>query len=143
MNANTSDYVIQAVEGVDPVHLVELLFQRAVRDLETAKEAWGSPPQSPETIRLVVHAQSIITELHHCLNYEEGGRLARDLGRLYEYMQYRLMESVTSVSEEGLQALSEVLNLLSSLSDAWCELSRRQADLTLVGAQADGKFLVA
>lgn len=143
MKALLNDYVTQQVESADPARLVELLFQRAVRDLQSAREAWATGPQSPETIRLVVHAQSILNELSRCLNVAEGGVLARDLARLYEYMQFRLLEGVQSASGEGVHSISEVLELLSSLSDAWSEMARQQEAILPEGALADGKALVA
>lgn len=143
MSSKTHDYLEQQVDSADPAHLVELLFQRAVRDLQNAGESWGVPAQSVENVRLVVHAQSILNELANCLNFDDGGTLARDLSRLYEYMQYRLLEAVQSRSGEGVHQVNEVLDLLSSLSDAWSEMVRQQAVNVPENLLSEGKVLVA
>jgi flagellar protein FliS len=142
MISQTNDYLAQQVESADPAHLVELLFQRAVRDLQSARELWPDQSQRVESIRLVVHAQSILNELSHCLNFEQGGALANDLYRLYEYMQFRLMEAVQAESGDGAQ-VGEVLDLLSSLSDAWSEMVRQQLGVVPESVLSEGKVLVA
>ncbi len=125
MNQNTNEYMEQEVANADPAKLVDLLFQRAVRDLERAYEMWPSLARSAEAVRLALHAQAIIGELQSCLNFNDGGELAANLGRLYEYMQFRLTQALTNHRPEDAEAISEVCSLLAGLSSAWTEMSTR------------------
>ena len=96
--------------------LVELLYERAVRDLEGARELMlldEDPRAMADAIQLIVHAQAIITELQASLNLKAGGELAVNLLRIYEYMQYRLSESVKAKKHGGID---EVKNLLYDLA---------------------------
>jgi flagellar secretion chaperone FliS len=123
MNSFATEYLAQEVEGVEPARLTELLYQRAVRDLENARDLWGSE-QMPEAIRHVVHAQQILLELQRSLDFGRGGALAHSLGQLYEYMQFRLSESTQQASTAQLQQINEVVKLLGSISDAWSAMLR-------------------
>jgi len=128
MNNNTFNYVAQEVESADPARMIELLYQRALRDLKNASELWPTLDRSPAAIQLLVHAQSILKELQGSLNYQEGGELALTLGRLYEYMQFRIVEITTRRSADEPQRIEEIINLLGSLSDAWSIMSRERGE---------------
>ena len=125
MNQSTSEYMEQEIANADPAKLVDLLFQRAVRDLEGACEMWPALARSAEAVRLALHAQAIIGELQSCLNYNAGGDLATNLGRLYEYMQFRLTHALTHRRPEDVATLAEIASLMSGLSSAWTEMSTR------------------
>ena len=143
MDDRSNEYVMQEAQCADPVKLVELLFQRAVRDLRSAIELWPTLNESPAAIHMVVHAQCILRELQNSLNMAEGGELSIQLARIYEYMQFRL-STATARGEGNEEAMvSEVLELLSSLSDAWTEACRPKATAECASALSSGSTLVA
>ena len=108
----------QQVAGASPRQLIAMLYGRAVRDLEGASELFAlkeDPRAQADAIHLIVHAQQIIAELNTCLN-KDGGDLAVNLARIYEYMQYRLTEAVSSLDAN---AVAEICGLLAELRDTW------------------------
>lgn len=122
MKKSTYDYIVQEVESADPAKLIDLLFQRAQRDLDGAQELWSSLPQSPAAVQLAVHAQRIIQELQTSLNFDAGGPLSVQLFQLYEYMQYTIMEAVSSRQPEDLQKIQDVREMLGQLATAWADM---------------------
>jgi len=143
MNEYTRDYVAQEVECADPARIIEMLYQRALRDLKNACELWPMLDQSPAAIQLLVHAQSIVKELQASLNYNDGGELATQLGRLYEYMQFQLCEISTRRGPDETRNIEEIIFLLSSLSDAWSIMARDRQESSESSALLNGGTLVA
>jgi flagellar biosynthetic protein FliS len=124
MDVGTEQYVAQEVMCADPVRLVELLYQRALRDLQGACELWPAPDRQVEAIHLALHAQLIIKELHASLNLNEGRELATYLSRLYEFMQYQLMDAISTRDDGAVRKVAEVIELLQPLSEAWSTMAR-------------------
>jgi len=110
------------ISRATPGELVAMLYERAVRDLENADalmKVEGDPRSASDSIRLVVHAQQIISELQRSLDKAKGGDLAANLDRILEYAQYRLAEAVAGRKAEPIH---DVAGLLSELGDAWRKL---------------------
>jgi len=61
-------------------------------------------------------ASQALGELARSLDFEAGGEVSQRLGQLYEYMQWRLVEANI---QQSAGPLTEVLGLLSTLSEAW------------------------
>lgn len=111
------------LEDATPHQLIEMLYDRAIRDLKNAKELFdlkGDPRSQADAIHDIVHAQQIIAELNHCLNIESGGSLAENLSHIYDYIQFRLTEGV---SKRDIAPVSECIGLLSELHDSWKKIS--------------------
>lgn len=116
----------EQVAQTTPGEIVCMLYDRAVQDLAGASELFAledDPRSKADAIHLVVHAQQIVAELNHCLNVDTGGELAKNLARLYEYVQYRLTEAV---SKYDRNALTEARGLLVELSEAWHTMENRK-----------------
>ena len=143
MNANTYHYLTEEVQSADPARLIQLLYQRALRDLHAARELWPAVASAPKGIHLAVHAQCILKELQLSLNYQEGGELAVTLGRLYEYMQFRLVEIVGRQSESDASEIDEIIDLLSSLSEAWSTMMSKSMGVKTSEELIPGGSLVA
>jgi len=143
MKKSTYDYIVQEVESADPAKLIDLLFQRAQRDLDGAQELWPSLPQSPAAVQLAVHAQRIIQELQASLNFDAGGPLSIQLFQLYEFMQYTIMEAVSSRQPEDLQKIQDVREMLGQLASAWTDMMQSGNAGTSSAAMALDGTLVA
>jgi len=116
MDGETTEDV---VANATPKELIGMLYDRAVRDLRGAAELFtltGDPRSQADAIHLIVHAQQVVAELNHSLNLEDGNEVAKNLARLYEYMQFRLTEAVSS---RQYAPVVEVAELLTEISDAW------------------------
>jgi len=118
MDYGAQSYLNHQVEGVSPGRLIDLLFDRARRDLATAAEGLehADACRVAEAVRSVVHAQQIVVELRASLNLKAGGELARNLKDLYEYMLMRLQEAAV---ERRSSAATETAALLAELHEAW------------------------
>jgi flagellar protein FliS len=113
------DTLGEKVASASPAELIDMLYARCVQDLHGAKmlfELQGDPRSQADAIHQVVHAQQILAELNKSVNHEQGGDLAVNLSRIYDYCQHRLTEAV---SKRDAGAVKEVLGLVSELHGAW------------------------
>ena len=111
-----------ATQTASPGQLVLMLFDGAIRFLETARLGFvaDDPLEFNQTINNnVVRAQDIIHELNWSLDLEKGGEFARTLRRLYDYMDHQLHESNQYKREDGIL---EVIRRLTVLRNAWAEM---------------------
>jgi flagellar protein FliS len=123
-----SSYRQVATQTATPGQLVLMLFDGAIRFLERAR--LGFAETDPLEFNLAVNnniqrAQAIIQELNNSLNLKEGGEIAANFQRLYDYMDERLQESNFQKSEAGVD---DVLRRLGVLRDAWAEMLRRRGE---------------
>ena len=72
----------------------------------------------------IAKALAIVGELQQSLNLEEGGEIARNLDSLYFYVTDRLLEANVRGT---VQPLDEASGVLSTLNEAWVEISKRPA----------------
>jgi flagellar secretion chaperone FliS len=95
----------------DPARLTLLLFDGAARFLRQSKEglARGEPGAFAYPLS---RAHAIIAELAGSLDYDQGGELALNLGRLYDFMLRHLTEGLVAKSGSHV---SRVLALLQEI----------------------------
>lgn len=109
-----------AVEASDPHRLILMLFDGAIAAISIARlhmEA-GEIPQKGAAISKAIDL--IINGLNASLDMEAGGELAERLAALYEYMSQRLLFANL---KNSVATLNEVLELLSSLREAWAQIA--------------------
>ena len=143
MYDDVKNYLEHQVLSASPEQLIDMLYDKACRDLQAAEEFFKDPsiPNAiPEALKWTIHAQRVISELQRSLDMEKGGELARNLARIYEYMQFRLKNAVQSRSADGVP---EVRELLADIHEAW-----RTSVLGASGSESKDKakaagFLVA
>ncbi|MHC1745249.1 MAG: flagellar export chaperone FliS [Syntrophobacteraceae bacterium] len=103
------------IETADILKLVILCYERAIKDLETARTLHenNSLDMGYDKIH---HAQDIITELLLGLDYERGGEISVNLSKLYNFMLRELM-GINSSQDTGIY--SHIIKMLSELKEAW------------------------
>ena len=108
-------YQKTSVETVDIIKLVVMCYDATIQDLQEAKRLHGSRDMtlSYDKIR---HAQDIITELLVGLDYEQGGEIARNLSRLYNFS---LRQLIGINSREDTRAYDSVIHIMAELRDAY------------------------
>ena len=120
-------YRTNAVMTASPGQLVLMLFDGALKAMETARAAFALKEEDPRQIKVIndqiLKAQTIIIELQSGLNLEAGGEFARTLDRLYDYHNRRLLEANL---RKDLAVLEEVERLVRNLRDAWAEMLTKQ-----------------
>jgi len=111
------------VQSRSPLELVVMLYDGAIRFLEQAGEAMGERNMVKKGDSLS-RAMAIIAELQSTLNVEEGGDVAKQLDELYTHMTSRLLEANI---QRTRQPIDEVLHLLRTLRDGWCQIATGSA----------------
>jgi flagellar protein FliS len=67
----------------------------------------------------ISRAMAIVSELQNTLDVETGGNLAKELDRLYSYINTRLLD--VSLKKD-IAALDEVQKLLTTLREGWSQV---------------------
>lgn len=108
---NTQTGIVDA----DPHRLIQLLLDGAIDRIAQAKGALaaGNLADMGESLGKAV---GIISGLQSCLNREQGGELAANLDRLYDYMTLRLMDVHR---DRRAEPLDEVGSLLGTIKSGW------------------------
>ena len=107
------------VEGATPHQLIVLLFDGLLASIAQARGALARG-DVPDKGRLIGRAVRLLQEgLKDGLNEEEGGELASNLGRLYDYCSDRL--TYANLHNDDA-ALAEVAALIQPVAQAWKEM---------------------
>jgi flagellar secretion chaperone FliS len=114
-------YLETKVLSASPVQLVHLAYEGAIEALSDARSHLAGK-RIQERVRAITKVQLILTELQNSLDFNQGGDVSIQLGRLYDYMQRRLTEANFKQIEEPL---SEVQGLLQTLDEAWKEIAAK------------------
>jgi|SaaInlStandDraft_3_1057020.scaffolds.fasta_scaffold167643_1 flagellar secretion chaperone FliS len=111
-------YKRKQIESSSPGKLIVMLYEKAIEHLDNAEEAInGKNLDRIESFHnSVITCQNIITELTVSLDIENGGDVANNLFRLYDFMNYRLVDSNI---RKDTKALDEVRGLLKTLKSGW------------------------
>lgn len=95
----------------DPARVLLLLFDGAARFLRQSKD--GLDRREPDAFAYPLsRAHAIIAELAGSLDYDTGGEVAQNLGRLYDFMLRHLTEGLVARSGSHV---SRVLGLLQEV----------------------------
>jgi flagellar protein FliS len=106
-------------ESRSPLELVVMLYDGAIASLSQAHEA-AARGDLRQRGAAVSKTLSIVGALREALDLTEGGAVAAELDRLYDYITCRLLD-VTARHDAG--ALTEVRVLLSGVRDAWHQIA--------------------
>lgn len=104
----------QAIEA-DPHRLIQMLMEGGLTRLAQARGAMERD-QTALKGELISKTIAIVGGLRQALNFEQGGELALNLERLYEYMTTRLMEANL---KNDPAILEEVAHLLREVKSGW------------------------
>lgn len=118
-------YKRKQVESATPGQLIVLLYEGASEHLVHAEQCLKEPGgASFEAFHNhLIACQNILTELSVSLDMEQGGDIAKNLYRLYEYMNYRLVDANMSKDIQGVQ---EIRELIATLRDAWVDVVKQE-----------------
>ena len=109
-------YVSNAVDVMSPARMIVALYDRLVVDLERAQQALSAA--DPSTAHeCLIHAQSIVSELHDTLDAEQWPA-ARKLKDLYVFVLFELVGA--NVDQDGAR-VEACRELVLPLRDAWTE----------------------
>lgn len=101
------------VMTADRVRLIIMLYDGAVKFNKCAQKAIiEGDVESRNTY--INRSQAIIGELKNSLNMEEGGEIARNLSRLYDFSMEKLAEANLKNDASAVEAVTLVINELKS-----------------------------
>lgn len=109
-----------------PGQIVLMLYDGAIASLERSLP--GFSHSDPAESNMIIHnnlqrARNIIRELNLSLDMKQGGEIARELRRLYDYFERRLWESNLKKNSSGV---GEVIRHLSEIRNAWATMLTNQ-----------------
>ncbi len=114
-----SDLSIQAAAAT-PHQLVLMLFNGLMDELVRAKSHIAGK-RFERKVQSINKCIDILNALTSALDYEQGGDLALNLARLYDYCVYRLYDASDKLSVEMIE---EVEQILSNIRDGWEGMSK-------------------
>lgn len=120
-SANTyqSVGVETSVMGADPHRLVGLLFDALQQSLASAKSAMLNGDIAAKA-RAISRSVRILEEgLKAALNDKDGGEVAANLRRLYDYCIFKTTEANM---RNDATALDEVISLIAPVADGWSQI---------------------
>lgn len=106
------------IESANPHQLIDLLLQGARSHIATA-QGNIQRKQMSEKGEHIGKAISIIEGLRSSLNHEQGGEIAKNLDKLYEYIQQILLKA--NIDNDGA-LLAQSNLLLADIHQAWQEM---------------------
>lgn len=127
MNNPYAQYRRTSVQTASPGALILMLYDGAIKQLHRAQKAL-SQSNIAEANQALQAAQAIITELMVTLNFDAGD-IARNLYRLYEYFNYRLVQA--NIRKDPTR-VDEVLRHMETLRQAWRQAVRQVSGSTAV-----------
>jgi flagellar protein FliS len=105
---NVEQYQKVQVMTSDGVRLIVMLYEGIVRFNNGAKEAIEKG-DIKDRAYYVNRSMDIVSELHNSLNMEDGGEVAQNLSRLYDYCVYALNKANAENSVEALEGVNKVI----------------------------------
>ena len=109
-----------------PAETVLMLYEGAIRFLGQAINKLIEKGNMGEKAKLVEKAVNIIDYLKSCLDKDNGGEVADNLDRIYEYMLIGLTEANLNNDKNKIE---EVVKLFLPLAEAWADICRKQNDM--------------
>ena len=107
------------VANASPHKLIQMLYEGAIERLSIAKGALDREDMATKGIMLG-KAISILSGLRDSLDKGVDSELPDNLDRLYEYMQFRLLEANRDNDQAGIE---EVLGLIKTVKSGWDEIA--------------------
>jgi flagellar protein FliS len=120
MNDPVRIYRESAVRGASPVGLIVILYEEIIRSLRRAQRALRAG-QIEERTNALTHAINVIGHLRGVLNFEKGGRVARDLAVFYDLMQAQILAANIAPTDAGLETL---VTAFATVKETWLAVDR-------------------
>ncbi len=122
-------YVTTQISTASSVQVVVLLYDGAISSMKLAQEGIVAL-NFHDKARFLDRALRVVGELSASLNMEEGGVIAKDLQRVYEYIQFEVTQANLK-NEPG--RLEGPIRCMSAIRESWQELAIQGAKPQAVG----------
>jgi flagellar protein FliS len=108
-------YQENAISQADGVHLVQMLYDGAVKFLRLAKQA-AEDKDYEATHVSILRTYAIVSELMATLDFEKGGEIARNLELSYDYLLHLLREAEIN---KRVDEIDQSLAFMETLAESW------------------------
>jgi len=115
-----SEYRKAEVNTSDRVKVISLLYDGAINFIKVARKRIELGDLAGKGL-YIGKASSVVGELLSSLNMEEGGEIAKNLSRLYDFVMDRLINANMKNDQKALDEAEKVLDVLRS---AWKDLGK-------------------
>jgi flagellar protein FliS len=115
MSQGVQRYAEAEVTVADPKRVLLLMFEGGLRFLRGARDGLAND----DLACFMYHsqkAQGVISELLGTLDHDAGGDIARNLGRLYEFMLFHMTEGT---AKRSVRHYDEVIRVFDTVADAY------------------------
>jgi flagellar protein FliS len=129
MMVGAQAYTNTQIQTASSVQVVVLLYDGAISSMKLAQQGMAALNYHDKA-RFLDRALRVIGELSASLNMEEGGGIATDLRRMYEYIQFELTQA--NLKNEPCR-LEGPIRCLSTIREAWQDLAGQGATPHAVG----------
>jgi len=122
LNAYATTERETAVSSARPVDLVVLVFQRVIDHLRHGQTVMQQ--QGDSSAPLTKALQLINAGLQACLDRQQGGDIADNLARLYDWASREIM--LARIKQDS-DRIASVIEVLGTVAEAWLELAAQGA----------------
>jgi len=123
MQAYTKSDHQTVAESNDPMAIVALLFDELIRAMQDfVVQSHKDNGKKEVRSRQFSRSLTIIYALQSSLNFEEGGDIANNLFRLYEYARQQLLQDWKNKATDGTE---KAIAALDDIREAWHQISRQ------------------
>jgi len=123
MQAYTKSDHQTVAESNDPMAIVALLFDELIRAMQDFVVQSHKDNGKKEVLsRQFSRSLTIIYALQSSLNFEEGGDIANNLFRVYEYARQQLLQDWKNKATDGTE---KAIAALDDIREAWHQISRQ------------------
>jgi flagellar protein FliS len=122
MNIQQS-YRESSASGASPVDLVVRLYERMIEDLRQAALAIEQNDIRRRT-KYIQHAILVIGHLQSPLDFDNGGKVAKDLDHFYDTLRQNLVQVQFFPSKH---AIAQLITDLLAVRKAWVEVGRAES----------------
>ncbi len=114
-----------AAESDNPHALIAVLFDELLRSMrQFLTQLEQSEETTEETNTHFSRSLTILYGLQSSLNFEQGGEIAENLFRLYEYARQQLLSTMRTRDVAGTVA---AIDALENIRDAWQQIEGQVA----------------
>lgn len=118
--------VESAVMSADPHQLIVMLFDGAQAAINSARLHIQDGNRAAKGAAISKAIDIVNNGLAAALDHEQGGEIADNLGRLYDYVARLLLQANL---HDDIARLDEAASLLDNIGSGWRELRRDPASL--------------
>lgn len=123
-NYSANQYKTHSV-NTSPLQLVVMCYDGMIRFMGKAKEAIEGDDIANK-VKFVNKTIAIVDELQNSLDFSQGGDVARNLDRIYDYFNNELMKVGM---KNDLDVLNHLITLTRDLRSAWADIATNNPTL--------------